>query len=526
MKISRRDFLKTLGYGSLALSTTNARIAFGQEKGDYLVWVADQEFKTIDPHLMMDVATASYRINLYDGLYRFQDNPPQTNPWLAERYEVSQDQTRYIFHLRRGARFHNGDEVTAEDVRFSMERQIALGVGAASFFKPIIESTKAPDKYTVEFKLKYPYAPFLPCITLLYVVNSKVLRTHEASGDFGSKWLTVNNDAGGGSYQLEIHDPAIGFKAKRFAGHWLGWKDRNIEKIEFRTVRETATRVMGLLKGEFNILGGRMEPDQLEKLEKDPNITVQKDLAARIFNIRLNNQKPPLTDVHVRRAISYCFDYDACVKDIMKNEVERNAGPIPNNMWGASPEARGYNYDIKKAKEELSKAGVKIDRPLEIVPLVGYPVTEQVALMLQAGLKEIGIESRITPKTWPTVVSLCSKTDTTPDITDYWVSMYYPDPHNWTGELYDSSRSGRGWQAQCWYNNPKVDELLKKAVSVVDKEQRTKYYKEVTKILMDDAVELWVFNTKNFTPIHKRVGGFRFCPIGSGMECRWLYWKT
>jgi peptide/nickel transport system substrate-binding protein len=525
MKISRRAFLKTVGCGSVALPVMKAGFLLGQEKKDCLVWVADQEFKSIDPHLLMDVATAGYRINLYDGLYRFQDNPPQLQPWLAEKYEVSKDQTRYTFTLRRGAKFHNGDEVTAEDVRYSMERQIALGVGAAPFFKPIVEGTTAIDKNRVEFKLKYPYAPFLPCVTLLNVVNSRLVKAHEASRDYGSNWLTVNNDAGSGSYQLESHDPAIGFKAKRFAGHFLGWKDRYIDKIEFRTVRETSTRVMGLLKGEFDVLGGRMEPDQLEKMEKDPNITVHKDLAARIFNIRLNNQRPPLNDVHVRRAISYCFDYDGCIKDIMKNEVERNAGPIPNNMWGSSPEAKGYTYDIKKAKEELRQAKVKIDRPLEIVPLVGYPATEQVALLLQAGLKEIGVESKINPKTWPTVTSLFAKPETTPDICDYWISMYYPDPHNWTGELYESTRGG-SWSGQCWYKNPVVDEILKKAVSVSDREQRTKYYKDVTKIVMDDAVELWVFNTRNFTPISKGVAGFRFCPIGSGMECRWLYWKV
>jgi ABC-type transport system substrate-binding protein len=194
-------------------------------------------------------------------------------------------------------------------------------------------------------------------------------------------------------------------------------------------------------------------------------------------------------------------------------------------MWGSSPEAKGYTYDIKKAKEELRQAKVKIDRPLEIVPLVGYPATEQVALLLQAGLKEIGVESKINPKTWPTVTSLFAKPETTPDICDYWISMYYPDPHNWTGELYESTRGG-SWSGQCWYKNPVVDEILKKAVSVSDREQRTKYYKDVTKIVMDDAVELWVFNTRNFTPISKGVAGFRFCPIGSGMECRWLYWKV
>ncbi|RMF92504.1 MAG: ABC transporter substrate-binding protein, partial [Nitrospinota bacterium] len=354
---------------------------------------------------MFDVGRVAYRLNLYDSLYRWEDNPPKLYPWLAEHFAVSDDGRRWTFTLRKGAKFHDGSEVTAEAVRYSMERLLALGKGASSLFKPIIEpgSTKVVDRYRVEFNLRRPQATFLATIHSFYIVNPAVLQAHEEGGDWGSKWLS-SHDAGSGSYQLENYDLAVGFTGTRFQDHWMGWKGQHVDRVEFRTMREVSSRVLALIKGDIHATDGYLPADQVDKLRKAPGVKIIEEESMRIFVILINNQRPPLNDVHVRRAISYAFDYDGFNQQIMKGRVTRNPGPIPNNMWGAPKDLEGYRYDLKKAEEELRQAKVKIDRPLEIHPLAGYPVTEQAAVVLQSGLRKLGIELKIIPETWPTLV--------------------------------------------------------------------------------------------------------------------------
>lgn len=520
--ISRRDFVKTVGIGSLALSGLrfSPMKAWGAGGSKY-VWGCPSEFQSMDPHAIYDVTTENIRLNLYDHLYRYLDNPPRIHPWLAESYSTSKNGLKWAFNLRKGAKFHNGDEVTADAVKYSMERLLGLGKGASALFKPVVDpgAITVKDRYTIDFTLREPYAPFLSIIPTFCIVNPKALEGKP--GPWGSEWL-AENDAGSGSYVLERYSPGVGWTAKRFKDHWMGWKGDHVDEIEFRTVHETASRVMALMKGDIHGCDGYLPVDQIEKLEKDPNVNVYEEQSMRIFLIRVHNQRPPFNDVHVRRAISYAFDYNAFNNEILKGRVARNFGPIPNNMWGAPKDLKGYTFDLKKAKEELGKASVKIDRALNIHPMTGYAQTDDAALILQAGLRQIGVKVNIVRETWPTLSGKAKDIDTSPDMWIHWVSTYYADPENWIGEMYSSSRWG-AWKASAWYKNPEVDTLLKRARTITNLEERRKLYEQASRIVVNDAADIWIYNTKWYGPYRKNVRGLRFCPIGNGQECRWIY---
>src|ERR671937_2468964 len=126
------------------------------------VFANESPYDTMDPHAAFDVGRVAVRLNLYDGLYRWLDNPPKLEPWLAESHTVSADGLTYTFKLRRGAKFHDGTEITADDVRYSTERILALKKGAASIFATMVApgTTKALDKSTVQFTLTKPASIF------------------------------------------------------------------------------------------------------------------------------------------------------------------------------------------------------------------------------------------------------------------------------------------------------------------------------------------------------------------------------
>src|SRR2546426_8915400 len=114
------------------------------------VFANESPYDTMDPHAAFDVGRVAVRLNLYDGMYRWLDNPPVLTPWLAESHAVSADGLTYTFKLKRGAKFHDGAEITAEDIRYSMERILALKKGAASLLWTMVApgATKAVCKFT------------------------------------------------------------------------------------------------------------------------------------------------------------------------------------------------------------------------------------------------------------------------------------------------------------------------------------------------------------------------------------------
>src|SRR2546422_10662112 len=136
----------------LAVLVLPASPAPGQTR---FVFANESPYDTMDPHAVFDVGRVAVRLNLYDGLYRWLDNPPVLHPWLAESHTVSADGLTYTFKLRQGVKFHDGAEVTAEDGRYSTERIFAGKKGAAAPLSTMVApgSTRAPDRYTLLFTL-------------------------------------------------------------------------------------------------------------------------------------------------------------------------------------------------------------------------------------------------------------------------------------------------------------------------------------------------------------------------------------
>ncbi len=489
------------------------------------VFANESPYDTMDPHAAFDVGRVAVRLNLYDGLYRWLDNPAVLTPWLAESHTVSADGLTYTFKLKPGAKFHDGTEITAEDVRYSTERILALKKGAAALIATMVapNTTKALDKHTVQFSLTKPASIFMAVVPEVHVVNAALVKKNEKDGDWGAAWLT-SNDAGSGSYRLDRYDPAIGFTAKRFPGHFMPWGPKYIDEIDFRLVKEDNTRVLGMIKGDYQGTGGYLPNDQVKRLRDASNVKIVEAESMRIMMFQINNQRAPLNDVNVRRAVSYAFDYDGFNKDILGGTVERNPVPIPNNLWGVPRDVKGYTYDVDKAKAELAKAKTKVDRPLTVGYLQGFSQTEQAATVMANGLRKVGIDTKLTSELWPAMVERMKKPETSPDLVVYWISTYYADPHNWIGEMFHSGQWGT-FKASSFYKNPKVDELLDVALKSTDKKVREKAYQDAARIVVDDAAGVWIYNTKYFGPWAKNLDGIRFSPIGNGQELRWVYYR-
>jgi len=498
--------------GSVAQAQTESRF----------VYANTSSFESLDPHTNFDVPSAAVRFNLYDGLYRWVDNPPQMIPWLAESYTVSEDGLVYTFKLRHDAKFHDGTAVTAADVVYSIERIIALGKGAASNYIDIVPpgTTTAPDAHTVVFHLKTPSAIFLKTVPDILIVNSALVKSKEVNGDWSGTWL-ARNEAGSGSYALVRHEPSLGFSARRFADHFAGWGENPIDELEFRTVQDINTRVLGLIRGDYHGTDGYLPFTQIQRLRQAANVKIIEQETMRIFLLSLNNAKPPLDNVHFRRALSYAFDYDGFINNILNGSVTRNPGPNPNTIWGNPADLQGYSYNLDKAREELSKVPGPI-RPITFEASAGYSDTEQASIFFQNALRQIGIESVVKVSPWPVVLSHLSSSDTRADIVAHWRSAFYVDPNNWVGEMYGTRYQGK---TSSYYSNPEFDRLLERALISNDQEERRKLYEEMTRIVIDDAAAIFVYSTRWNGPYAANVEGIRFSPVSNGLDLRWASMK-
>ena len=457
LEVSRRELMS---YGSAAIAAAaGLGVALPAEAAaSRFVFANESDYDTVDPHAAFDVGRVAVRLNIYDGLMRWQRNPAVLEPWVAESHSISPDGLTYTFKMRKGVKFHDGTEVKAADVVYSLDRILAVGKGAASLFKTMVDpgAAKAVDDYTVEFKLKKPSAIFLSIVPEIHIVNAALVKKNEAGGDWGQAWLSKNS-AGSGAYKLAQFDPAVGFVAERFPDHFKGWGAKWLDEIEFRAVKDTNTRVLGLLRNDFQGIGGYLQTDQLNRIKTNGNAQVLEAESMRVMMAQFN-----MTRAHQRRARAPRHQlrvrHDGFNKDILRAGRGAILTPLPNTIWGVPKDVKGYSFDIDKAKAELAQASAKPDKPIELAFLTGFQQSEQAAQLLQNGLTKAGLQSKVVGYPWPTIVDKFKDPNTTPDVSIYWMSTYYADPHNWVGEMFSSSTAGT-FKNAAHYKNPKVDAL-------------------------------------------------------------------
>ena len=359
------------------------------------------------------------------------------------------------------------------------------------------------------------------------VVNPRVVKANEANNDWGAAWL-ASNGAGSGAYQLDAatYRPLERADLMKFDGHFLGWGDnpKAPRQIQILPTRETSTRVLALLQGSVDLTDSYLPTDQVERIQKSKGVHIEKNTSMRIFILRMNNKKPPFDNLNARKCFAHAFNYDGFIKEILKGYAERNPAPMPNNLWGYPKDVKGYDYDLKKAKafcDQAKAEGAPIGRPIQIHIQSQLEQTNQAAQLLQSDLAQIGVNLKIISDTWANITTNTAKAESTPDLWIHWVSTYFVDPENWVGQMYDSQFHGT-WKASAWYQNAKVDELLRKARVTVSQSERQPLYEEATRLIVADSPDIWVYNTVEIRGVTDRVKGFRFSPVGSGGEMRWV----
>jgi peptide/nickel transport system substrate-binding protein len=506
----RRDIL--LGTAAAGVAGAMPALAFekvGNRK--MMVFSGGQPVPVLDPHVRYDWSTRMMQQAIYDALAKYEGSPPKVVPWLAEKWDVSADGLTYTFHLVKGAKFHNGDPVDAEAVRYSYERALKLNKGVAWMLKDHLDpgGISVVDPATVKITLKAPYGAFISFVPLWFIVNPKQLAGMD---DYGQKFL-VDGDAGSGPYRIKRWDPQAVMALDAVEDYWKGWPMAAADRpagVIYRVVREPAPRKAALQRGEIDMVT-EMTPDDYDQLAKVKGIVVDSYTGMTPFTIQMNTQKGPTADINFRKALAYAFDYEALIQ-INNGAAKLMTSPFPDAMQGYVRIADIPRKNLDLAKQHLAKTktpngGVEI----EYLYVAGLETERRVGLALLDSLAPLNIKVNIVAAPWPTLVARGAKAETAADTVAVYVTPVSTDP-DVIASQYASTAEGQFWGMH-HLRDAQIDDMVKRARFEVDHAKRMAMYGDIQRRIVE--LQPAIFGDMEDRKWARRdyVKGFQFCPV-------------
>lgn len=503
----------------VAQSTTTAvsapTVAASQiKRGGTLVRAITANPKSFDPMLQNDVPGGEISTNVYEGLYKYDDKY-QPQPWLAEKVENPDNKT-YVFTMRKGVKFHDGTEMDAEAVKFSMDRirtnDKSVGYGDARTIEDVI----VVDKYTVRVNLKEPFAPFPSRLTgrLGAVVSPTAVRTLGDRFDL--------NPVGTGPFKFgELRNDAF-VRLDKFEGYWKNGADGKplpyLDKVEFRVITEAAARLTALQAGDVDLADLR-EAD-LPTAKADSNLLIETIPGVGYSGFFLTINKPPFDNKALRQALRYAIDAEEVNAAIFENQRAYSNGPIPAPLaWAVDPSYKPYpqKADLAKAREKLAEGGKPQGFEFEYWIPSGDATTQRYAELLQSQVAKVGIKMNIQSGDFNGVVI--------PKLQKQESNAYAltitggVDPDQFIANQYGTGGSFNFYP----YSNARVDELIQQGRNTVNQEERAKAYKEAVKLIMDDAPNVYIVTGVARHAGQKKVQGWFLGPKATTGFAE--YWK-
>jgi len=398
-------------------------------------------------------------------------------PLLAESYEQVDDVT-YRFHLKQGVKFHNGEEMKAEDVVYSLHAAaISPQVKHASaMIDP--DGFEIEDDYTVLVRTVAPYAPIIACLS--HSANSIVSKSAwEAAGDD-----FVRNPVGTGPYHFVKWTSGESIELTRFDDYH--GEPAKIKNLTFRIIPEAASRVVELETGGVDVIGDVPVNDLARFQESPDQYTVYGKPGMRIYPVILNQQSEFFDDVRVRQALRYGTNSQDIIS-VVWDGLATNVGTVmPPAVMGYTENVMQYPTDIEKAKALLAEAGYPDGFACTLITSEAS-ANVKIAEIIQAQWAQLGVDVKIDQMdnaAWLTKqnsmefdVTVCPTNNSVGDPDANFTKMFRSDNVGTAGNY-----SG--------YQNPEVDDLIVAACGASDQQKRIELYEQIQEILAEDAV--WI----------------------------------
>lgn len=463
----------------------------------------------LDPALATDYADSLLMFNVYDTLVLPAQGAPGHVPHLATGWEI--DGATFTFTLREGVTFHSGNPMTADDVVFSIDRMKALGQGL-SFLLASVESVEAVDPLTVRITLSEPYTPFIASLVRVPIVDKAAVMANLGEGegemgDWGTAYLSANS-AGTGAYSVVSHNPQEETVMALNPAYFGEVAEGAPAEVRLRYGLEPATVRALIARGEHDISSQWLPPEVMVALSGEGARFFQES-GTGAFYVKLNTQKAPLDDVNCRLALASAFDYaTALAITQITPEVAGgipSTGAVPVGMFGANGPDMALAQDMEAAQAHLANcAHNPADHTLEISWIAEVAIEERFALLMQQNFSALGFNTEIVRVPWVLFTERVTSVESTPHISQVFVTATTGDPDTLLYPMYHSSAAGT-WQSPEWLNDAEVDSLLEAGRTAADDAGREAAYAALNARLMDLAPTIYGFDRNSVFAASTRV---------------------
>ena len=474
----------------------------GKPDSSTLTMIIESSPTNLDPRVGIDAYSERIDNLIFDGLLT-RDEHFQVQPGLAERWEIP-DPLTYIFHLRHGVRFHDGQPLTSRDVKYTFDLvlhgQIVTTKAAVYRFVDRIET---PDNFTVVFRLKQPF------VTLLWNVSDGAM----GIVPYGSGAEITTHPVGSGPFRFIRAEQDKEVVIERNHHYW--GEKAHLERVRFAVVPDTTTRALELRKGSADLEINALTPDMVLSLERDPHLAVLRAPGSVLNYLALNCRDPILRNLAVRQALAHSIDRQPMLQYLRRGFARPAATVLPPESWAYNPDIPGYDYSPERARHLLEQAGFPLRDGVRFHLTMKTSMEEDARLLaavLQQQFRDVGIALDIRSFEFATFFS---------DVTKGLFQLY---PLRWIGGnedpdifeyAFDSDKFPPHGANRSFYSNPRLDALVARGRSELDQNVRQQIYAEIQTILAQDLPYITLWYQDNVLVHSKRVHKLTLNPSGN-----------
>ena len=506
--LSRRRLLQMGGLTLGALSVGRRAHAQTPKPGGSFISAQTTEATGLDPQLVPALSRSRRSPLMYSQLVRF-DPDMNVMPELAESWQVSPDGLTWNFKLRQGVKFHDGQEMTSADVKFTFDRLFELSPGKSDFIA--VDKVEPAGKYGVKFMTKEPFAGLLAALGGFwgYIISEAGVKKY---GDLNKAAL------GTGPVNLEDWKVEQQLVLKRNPNYFKKGEPY-VDAVTLRVIPDEANIVAALRTGQIH--HAFLEDNKNFNLLKDEkSLTGYRSSRLGYDYLNINASRGPLKDVRVRQAISWAVDR-AQVMRVAASGFGRLTAPatqpmkqwqIPDSEW-----MKYYKADVDKAKKLMAEAGQASGFTVKLLVIPTFPTMVSGAPVIAAQLKRIGINAEIENVEYAIWIKrwLAHDFDMTMNTTPG-----YADPDTAFFRALHSTK-GQNWNS---WSVPEIDALLEQGRRTMDQKKRKEIYDKVQILILENVPHLWLFSAERIDFTQNSVKGFKQHPttLLYGFEDVWF----
>lgn len=493
----------------------------GATGDDVIIKAISGDTQTIDPRLNFQPRASEMVANLYDQLVTYETyegedgliyaDPTKPKGLLAERWEVSEDGRTWTWYLRQGVKFHSGREMTAEDLKWSFERNAKIQEGG--WFDHIVTGLYADDENDIDdaieivddYTVRMHFLRATPFVAQTFanagvtVYDSELMKEQATEEDPWAAEYLKEHDAGTGPFMLESIEPGVQVVMKRFDDYFLG--PAPASSVIFRVVPDASERVTLLESGNIHF-AEEIDLNSAVRLADSENVQIQNFASLEQLSLMMSQVEGPTADPKVREAISYAIPYQEIVESVYFGYAGPGGGPLPVGIPLFDDNAPFYAHDLERARAALAESDYAdgFETSLQFDSSRGEH--EQAAILIQNALADLNIQVNIEQMA-PAQFNEAFFAQELP----FFLFQFGPwvaDPVYHMVLFWEQGSYGN----RISYANPDVDGLLAEAKELPDEERMREIFAEIQQLMLEDAPAVWIVQPDLVVAMSNEASGY------------------